>query len=232
MGLFKRLFGPRKVRIKEGMNVDSYKEGSAQYIIGFKSANGVLHGLFRAEKNGVCFVEAVFKNGELHGRARQKNTLTDTWRVSEEYENGRLVSHKLFWTGFTTAGELAKHFEFNPEQDIQGMMSAYISDYFESGKFRFILEYQCDTSRGTGMIEVEPTEAKWTDDLGKDAKISKLLVSDGDIVQENQILMEVSTDKAVFEFECFTSGVITLKVEEGDRVEPGDVLCLIEKQKK
>ena len=35
--------------------------------IGFKSANVVLHGLFRAEKNGVCFVEAVFKNGELHG---------------------------------------------------------------------------------------------------------------------------------------------------------------------
>ena len=33
-------------------------------------------------------------------------------------------------------------------------------------------------------------------------------------------------------FECFTSGVITLKVKEGDRVEPGDVLCLIEKQKK
>ena len=83
------------------------------------------------------------------------------------------------------------------------------------------------------MIEVQPTEQKWPDDhgLGKDAKISKLLVSDGDIVQENQILMEVSTDKAAIEFECFTSGVITLKVKEGDRVEPGDVLCLIEKQK-
>ena len=44
--------------------------------------------------------------------------------------------YKLFWTGFP-AGELAKHFEFNPEQDIQGMMSAYISDYFEVWKIQF-----------------------------------------------------------------------------------------------
>ena len=53
-------------------------------------------------------------------------------------------------------------------------------------------------------------------------------VEDGDYVEKDQPIAEVDSDKATLELPAEESGIITLKAEEGDAVEVGAVVCLID----
>ncbi|WP_343643504.1 2-oxoglutarate dehydrogenase complex dihydrolipoyllysine-residue succinyltransferase, partial [Chryseobacterium sp.] len=53
-------------------------------------------------------------------------------------------------------------------------------------------------------------------------------VKDGDYVEKDQPIAEVDSDKATLELPAEQSGVITLKAEEGDVVQVGQVVCLID----
>jgi 2-oxoglutarate dehydrogenase E2 component (dihydrolipoamide succinyltransferase) len=53
-------------------------------------------------------------------------------------------------------------------------------------------------------------------------------VADGDYVEKDQAIAEVDSDKATLELPAEVSGTITLKAEEGDAVEVGAVVCLID----
>jgi len=53
-------------------------------------------------------------------------------------------------------------------------------------------------------------------------------VSDGDTVKEDQVLYELETDKITSEGMAEASGVITLKAEEGEEVEIGQVIATID----
>ena len=68
-------------------------------------------------------------------------------------------------------------------------------------------------SPGESITEVE--SAEW-------------LVQDGDYVEKDQAIAEVDSDKATLELPAEVSGTITLKAEEGDAVEVGAVVCLID----
>lgn len=61
-----------------------------------------------------------------------------------------------------------------------------------------------------------------------EVEIAQWLVSDGDYVEKDQVIAEVDSDKATLELPAEESGVITLKAEEGDTVEVGQVVCLID----
>jgi len=61
-----------------------------------------------------------------------------------------------------------------------------------------------------------------------EVEIAEWLVSDGDYVEKDQVIAEVDSDKATLELPAEESGVITLKAEEGDVVEVGQVVCLID----
>jgi len=61
-----------------------------------------------------------------------------------------------------------------------------------------------------------------------EVEIATWLVEDGDYVQKDQPIAEVDSDKATLELPAEESGVITLKAEEGDAVEVGAVVCLID----
>jgi 2-oxoglutarate dehydrogenase E2 component (dihydrolipoamide succinyltransferase) len=61
-----------------------------------------------------------------------------------------------------------------------------------------------------------------------EVEIASWLVSDGDYVEKDQVIAEVDSDKATLELPAEESGVITLKAEEGDAVEVGQVVCLID----
>ena len=54
------------------------------------------------------------------------------------------------------------------------------------------------------------------------------MVSDGDYVEKDQAIAEVDSDKATLELPAEEVGIITLKAEEGDTVEVGQVVCLID----
>ena len=61
-----------------------------------------------------------------------------------------------------------------------------------------------------------------------EVEIAQWLVVDGDYVEKDQAIAEVDSDKATLELPAEVSGTITLKAEEGDAVEVGAVVCLID----
>lgn len=61
-----------------------------------------------------------------------------------------------------------------------------------------------------------------------EVEIAQWLVADGDYVEKDQAIAEVDSDKATLELPAEASGTITLKAEEGDAVEVGAIVCLID----
>ena len=61
-----------------------------------------------------------------------------------------------------------------------------------------------------------------------EVEIAAWLVEDGDYVEKDQPIAEVDSDKATLELPAEESGIITFKAEEGDLVEVGAVVCLID----
>ncbi len=61
-----------------------------------------------------------------------------------------------------------------------------------------------------------------------EVEIATWLVKDGDYVEKDQAIAEVDSDKATLELPAEEAGIITLKAEEGDAVEVGQVVCLID----
>ncbi|WP_103326536.1 2-oxoglutarate dehydrogenase complex dihydrolipoyllysine-residue succinyltransferase [Bacteroidetes bacterium endosymbiont of Geopemphigus sp.] len=60
-----------------------------------------------------------------------------------------------------------------------------------------------------------------------EVEIASWLVKDGDYVSKEQAIAEVDSDKATLELPAEQSGVITLKAKEGDTLQVGQVVCLI-----
>jgi len=65
-----------------------------------------------------------------------------------------------------------------------------------------------------------------------EVEIAQWLIADGDYVEKDQAIAEVDSDKATLELPAEVSGTITLKAEEGDTVEVGAVVCLIDTEGK
>ncbi len=65
-----------------------------------------------------------------------------------------------------------------------------------------------------------------------EVEIATWLVEDGDYVEKDQPIAEVDSDKATLELPAEESGIITLKAEEGDAVEVGAIVCLIDMEAK
>tara|TARA_S200000501_G_scaffold184951_1_gene174089 strand:+ start:3006 stop:4220 length:1215 start_codon:yes stop_codon:yes gene_type:complete len=61
-----------------------------------------------------------------------------------------------------------------------------------------------------------------------EVEIAQWLVSDGDYVEKDQTIAEVDSDKATLDLPAEVSGTITLKAEEGDAVDVGAIVCLID----
>ena len=61
-----------------------------------------------------------------------------------------------------------------------------------------------------------------------EVEIATWLVKDGDYVEKDQVIAEVDSDKATLELPAEESGTITLKADEGDAVDVGQVVCLID----
>ncbi len=61
-----------------------------------------------------------------------------------------------------------------------------------------------------------------------EVEIASWLVKEGDYVEKDQPIAEVDSDKATLELPAEQSGIITLKAEEGEVVQVGQVVCLID----
>ena len=61
-----------------------------------------------------------------------------------------------------------------------------------------------------------------------EVEIAQWLVEEGDYVEKDQAIAEVDSDKATLELPAEASGTITFKAEEGDAVDVGQVVCLID----
>ncbi|MGB0524490.1 MAG: 2-oxoglutarate dehydrogenase complex dihydrolipoyllysine-residue succinyltransferase [Flammeovirgaceae bacterium] len=58
--------------------------------------------------------------------------------------------------------------------------------------------------------------------------IAQWFKSDGDFVEEGEILCELESDKATFEFPAEAAGTLTIVAQEGDTIEIGATICKIE----
>ena len=65
-----------------------------------------------------------------------------------------------------------------------------------------------------------------------EVEIAEWLVADGEYVEKDQIIAEIDSDKATLELPAEQSGVITLKADEGDVVQVGQVVCHIDSSAK
>ena len=61
-----------------------------------------------------------------------------------------------------------------------------------------------------------------------EVQIAHWLKKDGDVVEKDEELCEIDSDKATLELPAEASGIITLKAEEGDAVAVGAIVCLID----
>ncbi len=61
-----------------------------------------------------------------------------------------------------------------------------------------------------------------------EVEIAEWLVTDGEYVEKDQIIAEIDSDKATLELPAEQSGSITLKAEEGDVIQVGQVVCHID----
>ena len=64
-----------------------------------------------------------------------------------------------------------------------------------------------------------------------EVEIATWLVKDGDYVEKDEIIAELDSDKATLELPAEEGGVIMLKANEGDSVDVGQVVCLIDTSK-
>jgi 2-oxoglutarate dehydrogenase E2 component (dihydrolipoamide succinyltransferase) len=58
--------------------------------------------------------------------------------------------------------------------------------------------------------------------------LSKWVKQDGDLVQQDEVLCELESDKATFELNAEKPGKLQLKAKEGDVLKIGDVVCTID----
>ena len=61
-----------------------------------------------------------------------------------------------------------------------------------------------------------------------EVEIAQWLVADGEYVEKDQIIAEIDSDKATLELPAEQAGSITLKADEGDVVQVGQVVCHID----
>ncbi len=61
-----------------------------------------------------------------------------------------------------------------------------------------------------------------------EVEIASWVVQDGDWVEKDQTIAEIDSDKATLELPAEEAGIITIKAEEGETVEVGQVVCLID----
>ena len=67
------------------------------------------------------------------------------------------------------------------------------------------------------------------EDASEEATVSYWLVDEGDLVNEGDDLVEMTTDKAAFSVPSPRTGTVLEKlVDEGDEVSVGDVLCTLD----
>ncbi|MEP2771140.1 MAG: 2-oxoglutarate dehydrogenase complex dihydrolipoyllysine-residue succinyltransferase [Fulvivirga sp.] len=62
--------------------------------------------------------------------------------------------------------------------------------------------------------------------------IASWVKSDGDYVEQDEIIAELESDKATFELPAEVAGVLKIKAEEGDTIDVGSVICEIDTEAK
>lgn len=81
------------------------------------------------------------------------------------------------------------------------------------------------TAAGKGIIEIKvPTVGESINEV----TLIKWLKKDGDLVQRDEVLAELESEKATFELNAEQAGKLTTKVKEGDTLAIGDVVATID----
>ncbi len=77
------------------------------------------------------------------------------------------------------------------------------------------------------MIEIKvPTVGESISEVS----LAKWLKKDGQWVERDEVLAEIESEKATFEINAEQAGILTIKVQEGDTLAIGDIVCSIDEK--
>lgn len=65
-----------------------------------------------------------------------------------------------------------------------------------------------------------------------EVSLAKWLKQDGQWVERDEVLAEIESEKATFEINAEQAGILKIKVQEGDTLAIGDVVCSIDEKAK
>jgi pyruvate/2-oxoglutarate dehydrogenase complex dihydrolipoamide acyltransferase (E2) component len=77
-------------------------------------------------------------------------------------------------------------------------------------------------------LDALDASGEWSASAVEEAEVARRLVADGATVQSGQDLIEVVLDKVNVALSAPAAGVVRWHVQEGDLLQPGDVLATIE----
>ena len=77
-------------------------------------------------------------------------------------------------------------------------------------------------------LDALDASGEWSGSEVGEAEVARRLVEDGATVQAGQDVVEVTLDKVNVALPAPASGVLRWHVQEGDLLQPGDVLAMVE----
>ena len=116
--------GPKHIFNENGENI-IYFENEKIVKCKFTKVNGSINGTFLTFYKNIgqtpC-MSAEFKNGKLEGSSYEYSITAKMNWLEEEYRNNNVISKKVFYTGFSNRGKLAKDEKYKVEDEADGVI--------------------------------------------------------------------------------------------------------------
>ena len=116
--------GPKHIFNENGENI-IYFENENIVKCKFTKVNGSINGSFLTFYKNIgqtrC-MSAEFKNGKLEGSSYEYSITAKMNWIEEEYSNNNVISKKVFYTGFSNRGKLAKDEKYKVEDEADGVI--------------------------------------------------------------------------------------------------------------
>lgn len=222
MGLFSFLKSkPKHIFNENGENIIYFKKKKEGIKCKFYKKNGALHGLFTTyylqnmTPELTPSIKVNFVDGVVHGDATEYSTYARINRFHEIYENGSLVSKKVYYTGISRKGDLASEKVFKQEDCKKGLLLESIES--------IIREYKISNSVNGLKQMSKRINIKDSSNENLENEIEKKLLNKISLFDEQSYADKYKTDIQNFEIN-YWYGIIINRVKTSNSLVISDDL--------
>ena len=222
MGLFSFLKSkPKHIFNENGENIIYFKKKKEGIKCKFYKKNGALHGIFTTyylqnmTPEITPSIKVNFVDGVVHGDATEYSTYARINRFHEIYENGSLVSKKVYYTGVSRKGDLASEKVFKQEDCKKGLLLESIES--------IIREYKISNSVNGLKQMSKRINIKDSSNENLENEIEKKLLNKISLFDEQSYADKYETDIQNFEIN-YWYGIIINRVKTSNSLVISDDL--------